>query len=132
VDRRFDVRKQIPIVEAALMFLAIAAISAANQAKTITASEARTHIGSDATVCGKVVSPRYAPTTRGQPTFLNFNKPHPDQESTVVIRGADRAKFGSPEVAYQDMTICVSGTIQEYQGRAEIIATDPRQITLLK
>lgn len=125
-------RKLIQTVAAAVIFLASTAFGGPNQAKALTASEARTHIGSEATVCGKVMSPRYAPSTRGQPTFLNLDKPYPDQEFTVVIWGSDRAKFGTPEVVYRDKSICVSGKIQEYQGRAEIVATDPKQITLLK
>lgn len=104
--------------------------SALAQAQTLTASEAKAHIGSTATVCGKVVSPRYASSTRGQPTFLNFDKPYPDQTFTVVIWGSDRAKFGTPEVTYRDKTICVTGKIQEYRGGAEIIATDPAQIAV--
>jgi hypothetical protein len=38
-------------------------------AQSITASEAKNHIGETATVCGKVVSTHYASRSRGQPTF---------------------------------------------------------------
>jgi hypothetical protein len=102
------------------------------QAKTLTAPEAKQHIGQTATVCGKVLSPRFATTTKGQPTFLNIDKAYPRQEFTVVIWGADRAKFDTPEATYRDKTICTTGKIQEYRDGAEIVATDPKQIEVQK
>jgi len=49
----------------------IAAFSGLNgQGKTLSAKEAKDHIGEHATVCGRVASARYASSTRGSPTFL--------------------------------------------------------------
>ena len=48
----------------------------------------------------------------------------------MVIWGSDRAKFGTPETAYQDKDIWVTGEIKEYQNAPEIVATDPKQIKL--
>ena len=59
----------------------------------ITASEAIHHVGETATVCGKVASTRYARRSTGKPTFLNLDKPYPDQILTAVIWGKDRNKF---------------------------------------
>jgi len=67
--------------------------------KAVTATEAKDHIGEQATVCGKVVSTRWAERSRGSPTFLNFDQPYPDQVFTLVIWGSDRPKFGEPETA---------------------------------
>jgi len=47
--------------------------------KKYSASEAKEHFGESATVCGDVVSTRYAASTKGQPTFLNLDKPYPNQ-----------------------------------------------------
>lgn len=104
----------------------------AGTGSTLAASEAMAHVGSAATVCGKVMSPRYAKSSRGQPTFLDIDKPYPDQQFAVVTWGSDRPKFGEPESAYRDKNICVTGKIQAYQGRAEIVATDPAQIKVSK
>jgi hypothetical protein len=60
----------------------------AASAETIAASEAKNHIGEKATVCGKVVSAHYAARSRSQPTFLNLDKPYPQQIFTIVIRSA--------------------------------------------
>jgi hypothetical protein len=48
----------------------------------------------------------------------------------VVIWGSDRAKFGSPEVAYNNRVICVTGKIEDYRGGAEIVASNPGQINV--
>jgi hypothetical protein len=110
----------------------VVASAAVAQDKPLTAGDAKQHVGQTATVCGKVMSPRYASSSRGQPTFLNIDKEYPNQEFTVLIWGSDRAKFGSPEIDYKDKSICVTGKIQNYQGGVEIIANDPKQIQLKK
>jgi micrococcal nuclease len=116
-----------------LPFLALAAFAltpAFAEAPTLTAAEAADHIGERATVCGKVVSARYADRSRSQPTFLNLDKPYPDQVFTIVIWGSDRTKFGQPEVKYRDKRVCVWGTIGSYRDVPQIVATDPEQITM--
>lgn len=55
----------------------------------ITAADAKNHMGEEATVCGYVASARFASSTRGQPTFLNLEKPYPNQIFTVLIWGVD-------------------------------------------
>src|SRR5437763_5493062 len=77
--------------------LFVALVRPAFAQKTLSTSEAKDHIGEMATVCGTVVSTRYAATTKGRPTFLNLDKPYPNQIFTVVIWGSDRDKFGKPE-----------------------------------
>jgi hypothetical protein len=86
------------------------------------------HYGETATVCGDVVSTRYADSTKGQPTFLNLDRPYPNQVFTVVIWGNNRSKFGAPEDTYKSKRICVSGKITAYAGLPEIVADDPTQI----
>src|ERR1700730_4623752 len=82
--------------------------------KKLTAVEAKDHVGETATVCGNVVSTRYATSTKGRPTFLNLDKPYPDQVFTIVIWGSDSDKFRRPEVEYSEKRICVTGKIVEY------------------
>lgn len=98
--------------------------------KTLTATEAKDHIGEQATVCGKVVSTRYAESSRGSPTFLNFDQPYPNQVFTVLIWGNDRSKFGDPETSYRGKRICVTGKISDFKGVPEIVANDPSQVKI--
>ncbi|MBV9784905.1 MAG: hypothetical protein JO264_13930 [Acidisphaera sp.] len=99
----------------------------ATQAATLNSGEAREHVGETATVCDTVASAHYAPTSRGQPTFLNLGHPYPNPDFTVVIWGEDRAKFGTPE-ALEGHRVCVTGSIRSYRGGPEVIATDPGQV----
>jgi len=66
--------------------------------------------------------------TKGQPTFLNLDKPYPNHVFTALIWGESRSKFGTPESDYRNKRICVTGAITEHRGVAEIVVNDPKQI----
>jgi hypothetical protein len=97
---------------------------------SISAAEAKNHVGEKATVCGEVASTRYATRSRGNPTFINLDKPYPTQIFTVLIWESDRPKFGSPEEAYRSKHICVTGKIGDYKGVPEIVASEPSQVNI--
>ena len=42
-----------------------------------------------------VASAHYAERSKGQPTFINLDKPYPNAPFTVLIWGSDRGKFGT-------------------------------------
>src|SRR5271163_3849637 len=105
---------------------------AAAPSSKITARESKDHVGETQTVCGKVVSTRYASGSKGQPTFLNLDEPYPKEIFTILIWGDDRSKFGTPETAYHDNTARVTGKITSYRGTPEIVVTAPNQIVLQK
>jgi hypothetical protein len=102
-------------------------VSAQNK---LTAAQAKDHFGQTATVCGEVVTTSYADSSKGHPTFLNLDKPYPNQIFTVVIWGENRTKFGKPEEDYKGKRICVSGKITAYAGKPEIVVSDPKQMTV--
>ena len=114
-----------------ILSFVILAGSIAQAQKPLTTAEAKDHIGQSATVCGDVVSTHYAARTRGNPTFINLDKPYPDQVFTVLIWGSDRPKFGDPEEAYRRKHVCVTGKISDYKGVPEIVAYEPSQIKVL-
>lgn len=109
--------------------MSLCALSALAQTE-IPASEAGKHIGQRATVCGRVVSGHYASSSKGRPTFINLDKPYPNQVFTIVIWGENRSKFTNPETAYQDKQVCVTGTITEYRKSPQIEARSPNDIKL--
>jgi hypothetical protein len=115
---------KLVITSAALSGWAIAA-----QAATLSPEEAAKHVGEDATVCGMVASAKYVSQSKGGPTFLDFGKPYPNSIFVALILGSDRAKFGTPEKELQGKQVCVSGKIRLYDGKPEIILTDPKQLT---
>jgi DNA/RNA endonuclease YhcR with UshA esterase domain len=112
-----------------ILLLAVLARPAPAQ-KRMSASEAKDHVGEIATVCGEVASTHYAPSTKGQPTFLNLDKPYPNPVFTILIWGSDRSKFGAPENEYKGKRVCVTGKITQYRGAPEIVADNPGQVKL--
>jgi hypothetical protein len=84
------------------LFCLVISSAAYGQTGHLSAAEAKNHIGEKGTGCGKVVSTRYANRSKGQPTFLNLDKPYPNQIFTIVIWGSDREKFGNAEARYAD------------------------------
>ncbi len=97
----------------------------------ITPEESQEHIGETQTVCGTVASTNYAISSKGQPTFLNLNKPYPNHIFTVVIWRENRAKFkNAPETLYKGKGICVKGIITEYRGRPQIEVQEPSQVVI--
>ena len=94
----------------------------------ITGMQAKNHVGQQATVCGKVASTRYLDTNPSRATFLNLDKPNPEQTFTVVIFGDNREKFDRPEIRFKDKQLCITGRIVEFRGSPQIIATEPSQI----
>ena len=112
----------------ALPLSLLAAMSAAQTA--LSAAEAKNHIGEKATVCGEVASAHYAERTKGSPTFINLDKPYPNQIFTILIWGRDRPKFGTSDQEYRGKHICATGMIKDFRGSPEIIAYELSQIAV--
>lgn len=116
----------------AILLTASAAIgfwAAAAGAAPLSPESAAGHIGETATVCGVVASAEYEADQQDQPTLLDLGKPHPNAIFTAVIYGANRAKFGTPESSLRGKHICVTGQISDYQGKPEIVLTEPSHLT---
>ncbi len=97
-------------------------------AATLSPEDAAGHIGETATVCGIVASAEYEANEQSQPTLLDLGKPHPNAVFTAVIYGENRAKFGTPETSLRGKRICVTGPIGDYNGKPEIVLTEPSQL----
>jgi Protein of unknown function (DUF3761) len=104
---------------AAVFLVSGVLIPAAGQ--TIPSTNGKKHIGERATVCGLVVSNSTATQSQGTPTFIDLDKPYPDESFTVVIWVKDKAAVGILPSSGQ---LCVTGTITYYRGRAEIVLHD--------
>ena len=102
-----------------------------SQNLSIKADEAYKYVGQVKTVCGTVESAFYSYRSNGKPTFLNVDKPYPNNEFMIVIWGNNRYKFNPvPDKKYLKKKICVTGRIKMYKGTSEIIVTDPSQIII--
>ncbi|MEX0724158.1 MAG: hypothetical protein WD357_05775 [Gracilimonas sp.] len=98
---------------------------------SITSEEAADYIGRPAEVCGTVAIARFLPQIGGQPTFINFGQPDPNQDFTAVIWGKNRSKWDSPpEDLFSNHEICVSGRIESHEETPQIEVIDPKQIII--
>lgn len=100
----------------------------ANPAPVISWREAGRYYGRTMTVEGTVV----ATYNSGKAIFLNF---HPDWRAhfTAVIFASDARRFPAPpESHYLNRKVRVTGLIEEYRGKPEIIVRKPAQIELVE
>ena len=100
-------------------------------AETLDPAAAASHVGEEATVCGEVTGAKYSDHRQRKPTFIDFGPPHPNQHFTALIWGEYRDRFDYVPESLLGKTICVSGTITEYKGKAEIKVSDPAQIRIM-
>jgi hypothetical protein len=108
----------------------LALSQAASAATTLNADQAKNHVGETATVCGVVAGTHYAASSRGNPTFVNVGPPYPKQLFTILIWGDDLPKFSPKPSTWDGKRVCATGTIASYQGRPEIVAKAPGQVTV--
>uniref|UniRef100_Q01ZZ0 Nucleic acid binding, OB-fold, tRNA/helicase-type n=1 Tax=Solibacter usitatus (strain Ellin6076) TaxID=234267 RepID=Q01ZZ0_SOLUE len=111
-----------------LLLFAVCFAAMLGAADKISAGAAKDHLNQTATVCGKVVGTRYLDQSAPKITFLNFDKPYPDSPFTAIVPGDNRAKFGEPEKVYLEKNLCVTGKIEEYNKKPQIVLTDPSQV----
>jgi len=108
--------------------VALTIAAQASPAATLAPDEAAKHAGETVTVCGVVAGAKYAANVRGGLTFIDFDKPYPNAPFTALIFAADRTKFGTPERGLQGKQVCVTGKIELFRGKAEIVLSDPKQL----
>jgi DNA/RNA endonuclease YhcR with UshA esterase domain len=111
-------------------FLLLAAFSAAKAQKPVRLEEVKDHIGDSVTVIGKVYGIKYLEQAKGAPTLINLGAAFPNQLLTVVIFGEDRKRLAlEPEKRFADALVSVSGKVELFKGKPQIVITDNSQIT---
>jgi hypothetical protein len=86
-------------------------------------TEALAHIGERAAVNGTVLK---VFTSKSGTTFLDFCEGFSDCPFSAVIFASDAKKF--PDVSKLKRKAKITGVIRSYQGKAEIILSDPEQL----
>lgn len=91
----------------------------------------KTYVGDSVRVCGKVEGGTYLPNANNSPTLINFGMAYPDQLLTVVIFGEHRSLFeGTPETDWVGKTICVTGKVELYRQKPQIVVRSAQQIQI--
>jgi hypothetical protein len=101
--------------------------AAIGQAQSLTTAQAKSHVGENATVCGKVAGERTATSSKGEPTFINLDSAYPNQVFTILVWGDDRKIVGElPQVGSH---VCAKGMISDYHGVPEIVVKSSAEFT---
>jgi DNA/RNA endonuclease YhcR with UshA esterase domain len=110
---------------AASILLFTAVMAAAATAAVIPAASAGSHVGQSATVEGVVSEVHTARS--GKETFIDIGGNYPNQIFTAVIFAPNMAAVGDVS-GLTGKTVDLTGTIQSYQGKPEVIITSRAQI----
>jgi micrococcal nuclease len=115
------------LVLSAFAALLVCKVSAQN---IIAPKNAAKHIGETVTMSDKVFSGKLIKSSNT--TLLYLGGYAPNQELTVMIPGAYRAKFkGKPEIDYRGKYVIVTGKLIPYKSKPEIVITSPKQLKLI-
>lgn len=83
------------------------------------------HVGETVTVCSEV----FGVKSLEKLTFINMGAAYPNAPLTVVVFAENRSNFSEPlEKLYGNKLICVTGKIEIFKGRTEIVVKGPLEI----
>lgn len=119
-----------------LLFTLVMAIWAGQERSSaqclVPADSVLTKVGEYCTVAGKVVSVFQSSKSDAKPVYLNFEKPYPNQVFEVVIFSGDVRNFSKhPKELYEGKEVKVSGVIELYKNRPQIVVKNPKAIEII-
>lgn len=116
-----------------LTMLLLAAGTITNAQTAIGLEDLASHIGDSVKVKGKIFGVKYLETARKAPTLINVGGAYPNQLLTVVIWGDVRNKLGfvPEDKKFLGGMALVTGRVELYKGKPQIVITDPKQFDIL-
>lgn len=97
--------------------------------KVIKLEDLSKHVGDTVKVCGKVYGIRYLEQAKNSPTLINIGGAYPNQKLTIVIFGTVRKTFEkTPEELFADKEVCVTGKVELYKGKEQIVIASKEYI----
>lgn len=84
-------------------------------------------MGETAEVCGLVTGVHQSMRGKGKPTFINLDKPYPNQDFTLMIWADRKEAFGDLS-RLSGKQVCAFGIIKRYRGTLEIILNVPSDL----
>ena len=91
--------------------------------------DAKNHVGETIKICAKIFGGKFLENSKGTPTFLNAGGSYPYAPLTLVIWADARKEFkNKPEVYYAGKTVCVTGKIELYKDKPQIVINKEEQI----
>jgi hypothetical protein len=85
------------------------------------------YIGKLVTTCSQV----FGIKATDKVVLINLGAAYPASPLTIAIQAKDFANFTTPPAElYANKKLCVTGTIELFKGKAEIVVTKPEEITI--
>ena len=89
--------------------------------------DAKNHVGENVKICTKIYGGKFF--ERDTLTLLNAGAAYPDAPLTIVIHGEARKAFNNnPEEYYKGAEVCITGTIELFKEKPQIVVTNKDQI----
>ena len=94
----------------------------------IEAKDAEQYVGKKVTVCSRI----YGIRSTDKITQINVGAPFPNNPLTLIIFASSYSKFSLPLTEYyKDKNICVTGKVELYNGKPQIIIENPEAIKII-
>ena len=91
--------------------------------------DVRNHLGDSIKLMAKIYSGKYLESAKDTPTFLDVGGKYPNAKLTLVILGDARKQFkNAPETFYQGKEEWITGKIELFKNKPEMIIYSPNQI----
>ena len=97
--------------------------------KEIKIDDAKNHVGDTVKICTKIYGGKLLENAKGTPTFLNAGGHYPNAPLTIVIWADASKEFNNtPEEFYNGKEVCITGKIELYKDKPQIVVTSKSQI----
>jgi aspartyl/asparaginyl-tRNA synthetase len=91
----------------------------------IPADSAAKYIGQNVTICAGV----FGVKSLDKLSFINLGAAYPKSPLTIVIFAKDLPNFkASPESLFTNKSVCVTGKLEDFKGKTQIVITRPEEI----
>lgn len=98
--------------------------------QTVPLDSVQFYEGKTITVCSKVQG-TFVTKGEKKTTYINFGKPYPNNTFTVVIFESDLPNFKyTPSEYLKDKQVCLTGKVEIYKGKPQIIVKKEEQIKI--
>jgi hypothetical protein len=109
--------------------LGLVGAAVAEAPAVVAPAEAAKQVGKEVVVEGVVV--QVSVSTPSEPIYLNFGARYPKHVFAAVVFADKRALFADAG-KWEGKKVRVTGTVQLYRGKPEIVLNDPTQLALAK
>lgn len=112
-----------------LFFLASSGLFAQ---EIISSDEVKDYIGQEVTVEGTIDQVVNLNDVRGQPTYFNMDGRFPNHKFTLLLWGSNKDYFREDVFSYEGKNVKVTGLIETYRDKLQMIIRYPEQIDVLE